>query len=95
MPSLPSLPSQSRLSREVDLTSVHSVVRRTMVFIREQYIESGSGDYDGDKSQLQLPAFLSMHKSDRGTTVKGVDGEDRVGTSTATTASICSSTSST
>ncbi|CAI5490053.1 unnamed protein product [Closterium sp. Naga37s-1] len=60
--------------REVDMTSVQSTVRRTLITIRTRYIEC-SGDDFGGGPQLHLGAFLARLKKSPKITVAGVDKE--------------------
>ncbi|CAI5530709.1 unnamed protein product [Closterium sp. Naga37s-1] len=80
-PSLPGLPSLAFPPRpslpgtepEVDMTSVQSTVRRTLITIRTRYIECGD-DFGGGPQQ-HLGAFLARVSKSRKVTVDGVDKE--------------------
>ncbi|CAI5487364.1 unnamed protein product [Closterium sp. Naga37s-1] len=61
--------------REVDMTSVQSTVRRTLITIRTRYIECGD-DFGGGPQQ-HLGAFLARLSKSRKVTVDGVDKEGR------------------
>ncbi|CAI5511730.1 unnamed protein product [Closterium sp. Naga37s-1] len=61
--------------REVDMTSVQSTVRRTLITIRTRYIECGN-DFGGGPQQ-HLGAFLARLRKSPKVTVDGVDKEGR------------------
>ncbi|CAI5507601.1 unnamed protein product, partial [Closterium sp. Naga37s-1] len=67
---------------EVDLTAVHSQVRRTIIYMEQRYLNCGQ-QFGGGTSEL-LSAFLARHASPdcREVTVEGVDkeGQPRVHT---------------
>ncbi|CAI5513733.1 unnamed protein product [Closterium sp. Naga37s-1] len=60
---------------QVDMTSVQSTVRRTLITIRTRYIEC-SDDFGGGPQQ-HLGAFLARLSKSRKVTVDGVDKEGR------------------
>ncbi|CAI5515478.1 unnamed protein product [Closterium sp. Naga37s-1] len=59
--------------QQVDMTSVQSTVRRTLIIIRTRYIECS--DDLGGGPQLHLGAFLARLSETREITVAGVDKE--------------------
>ncbi|CAI7862710.1 unnamed protein product [Closterium sp. NIES-53] len=61
--------------RQVDLTAVHSQVRRTIIYMEQRYLNCGQ-QFGGGTSEL-LSAFLARHASPdcREVTVEGVDKE--------------------
>ncbi|CAI5508009.1 unnamed protein product [Closterium sp. Naga37s-1] len=61
--------------REVDMTSVQSLLRRTVINIRGRYIECGD-DFGGGQYQL-LSVFLAKLKKSHNVIVEGMDGEGR------------------
>ncbi|CAI5499323.1 unnamed protein product [Closterium sp. Naga37s-1] len=59
--------------REVDLTGVQSLVRRTLIFMRERYIDCGSKF--GAGTSKRLSPFLKRLSSSRTVKVEGVDSD--------------------
>ncbi|CAI5525806.1 unnamed protein product [Closterium sp. Naga37s-1] len=61
--------------RQVDLTAVHSQVRRTIIYMEQRYLNCGQ-QFGGGTNEL-LSAFLARHASPdcREVTVEGVDKE--------------------